>query len=870
MFVYNICFEVASAAFLVILYIYIRLQYSRQSEANKAFEKLTLYVLAANVADVVSAITLSYARELPHWINLVTNSAYFILIAFLGYQFTVYTQACVKRKEMELLSEKDAFPEKKNFMGKFNQLIMLAFFGVFIANAFTGVIFSIGEQGEYVHGPLYLGMYIMSFYFISCSGFVMLTHYRLFEKWQLFSVFIYLIIAFIGPLLQMLFFPDVLLAVFSSALGLVMMLFSMETPDYQKLVKTMAQLEQAQAKAEKASQAKSRFLANMSHEVRTPVNALLGYNEMILKESKDTTVKEYAHNVQSAGKVLISMFDDILDFINLDSGELTLSKETYETIPPIQELVTYTLVNAGKKNLKVHLDIDENLPRKLWGDMPRLMQITNNLVSNAVKYTIDGFVCIRIKWNAMDLSHGTLCVDIEDTGIGIQEDEIPRIVRCFSGMETEQTQYEPGIGMGLSISAKLLELMGSKLKIQSQYEKGSTFSFEVQQKIVDSTPIGFVNWGKLETKKPEDGGENKVCGGNHHSCELLEENRNSHILIVDDEVMNLRIAKKILEKSYKVHVARTAKDAFTFLEKRLPDLILLDIHMPDMDGFQVMKKMQENEKYKEIPVIFLTADEDIDAEVKGFEMGAADFIKKPLVEDVMVHRIGRILELNHLQKNLKQEVERQTRTAKERHEKVEKISRQTMETLASTIDAKDRYTNGHSIRVAEYSKEIARRLGKSTKEQEDIYYIALLHDIGKIGIPDEIINKTSRLTDEEYAIIKIHPTIGADILENISELPEIAVGAHWHHERYDGKGYPDQLKGEEIPEVARIIGVADAYDAMTSNRSYRNILPKSQVRDEIEKGKGTQFDPVFAQKMLEMMEEDKDFKMREVRNGKKQ
>ena len=196
-------------------------------------------------------------------------------------------------------------------------------------------------------------------------------------------------------------------------------------------------------------------------------------------------------------------------------------------------------------------------------------------------------------------------------------------------------------------------------------------------------------------------------------------------------------------------------------------------------------------------------------------------------------------------------------------EKVERLSSQIMKTLAGTIDAKDKYTKGHSTRVADYAVKIAKKLGKSEKDQGDIYYLGLLHDIGKIGIPDRIINKTTRLTDEEYEIIKTHPIVGAEILENISELPELVLGARWHHERYDGSGYPDGLKGTEIPEMSRIIGVADAYDAMTSNRSYRDVLPQDVVRAEIEKGRGNQFDPLFADMMLELIDEDIHYQMRE-------
>ena len=185
--------------------------------------------------------------------------------------------------------------------------------------------------------------------------------------------------------------------------------------------------------------------------------------------------------------------------------------------------------------------------------------------------------------------------------------------------------------------------------------------------------------------------------------------------------------------------------------------------------------------------------------------------------------------------------------------------------LADAIDAKDAYTNGHSRRVAEYSKEIAKRFGYDENAQSKVYMMGLLHDVGKIGVPDAVINKTGKLTDEEFEMIKAHPGIGSRILENIREMPELSAGARWHHERYNGRGYPDGLAGKDIPEEARIIAVADAYDAMSSNRSYRNTLPQEVIRGEIEKGKSGQFDPTFADIMLAMIDEDKDYNMRDKR-----
>ena len=295
----------------------------------------------------------------------------------------------------------------------------------------------------------------------------------------------------------------------------------------------------------------------------------------------------------------------------------------------------------------------------------------------------------------------------------------------------------------------------------------------------------------------------------------------------------------------------------------MPDLILLDVYMPQMDGHEVLRRLKATEAYADIPVIFLTGDEDESTEVQGFSEGATDFLRKPLRKDVAVQRINRIIELSYLQKNLKQEVERQTEVAEKRRRKVERMSLQMIKALANTIDAKDSYTNGHSTRVAKYSVMLAGRMGYNGEKLEQVQYAALLHDIGKIGIPKEIINKPSRLTDEEYEIIKTHPVIGGNILDEITEIPDIAVGARWHHERYDGKGYPDKLMREEIPELARIIGVADAYDAMTSKRSYRDVLPQEIVLAEIEKGKATQFDPVIAEHMVQIMKKDITYQLHE-------
>ncbi len=339
--------------------------------------------------------------------------------------------------------------------------------------------------------------------------------------------------------------------------------------------------------------------------------------------------------------------------------------------------------------------------------------------------------------------------------------------------------------------------------------------------------------------------------------------KQGYILVVEDDKESRLEAEKILQKQFTVSLAENAEEALEIIKKRIPDVLLLEADMPVVNGFEFMKLLQANVEMSSVPVIFLTTDYNQSVEVKGFEAGAQDFIRKPFVADIMIQRVSRVLELSRLQKHLQEEVDRQTRRAEERRKQVERLSNQIINALAESIDAKDSYTNGHSMRVAQYSVKIAERAGKSKEEQERIHYMGLLHDIGKIGIPDSIITKNSSLSDKEYYVTRKHPEIGAEILANISEIPDLGIGARWHHERYDGTGYPDGLKGEEIPEEARIIAVADAYDAMASKRSYRDVLPQQVVYGEIKKGKGTQFDPVFADIMLVLMEEDTAYTMRE-------
>ena len=344
----------------------------------------------------------------------------------------------------------------------------------------------------------------------------------------------------------------------------------------------------------------------------------------------------------------------------------------------------------------------------------------------------------------------------------------------------------------------------------------------------------------------------------------MDENKQKKptVLAVDDDDVNLFMVNSILGPMARVVKKSSGIVALKYLSDHNVDLVLLDFNMPGMDGMEVLAEMRRREETKNVPVIFMTGEIDVELETEVFQAGAVDFVRKPFAPMVLKARTRRVLQNEYLKRNLRDEVAEQTQLAEERLAAHIRLFDQTILALVKTIDAKDKYTQGHSQRVAEYTRMIARRAGESPARLQELYSMGLLHDIGKIGVPSAIINKNSRLTDEEYDIIKSHTTLGAEILKPIVEFPKLSIGARNHHERWDGRGYPDGLAGEDIPKDARLIAVADAYDAMTSRRSYRGVMEQERVRNEIERGRGSQFDPYYAGIMLQLIDEDKEFKMR--------
>ncbi len=320
------------------------------------------------------------------------------------------------------------------------------------------------------------------------------------------------------------------------------------------------------------------------------------------------------------------------------------------------------------------------------------------------------------------------------------------------------------------------------------------------------------------------------------------------IMVVDDDKTNLQIVKDVLGDEHDLLLALSGEMALKFISKRKPDLILMDLMMPVMDGRETMRRILADPANRSIPFVFLTANQDAEEENACLSMGASDFITKPIVPAVLRQRISRILELEEYHRDLEAKVEEKTRQYQE-------LALESIFAIVSIIEAKDEITEGHSVRVAGYSKALAEAMGYDEQRVDEVFQTGLLHDVGKIGIPDFILKKEGKLTREEYGEIKEHTSIGGHILAAIETMGYLADGAKYHHERYDGTGYPQKLKGDEIPEIGRIIAVADVFDALVSKRHYKEAMDLSTARDEIIRGAGTQFDPKIVNVFLKLLDD---------------
>lgn len=384
-------------------------------------------------------------------------------------------------------------------------------------------------------------------------------------------------------------------------------------------IREIMYMDREKQQALQASESKGRFLANMSHEIRTPIHAVLGMDAMILRESKEAQIREYALDIQNAGQTLLSLINDILDISKIESGKLEILPVEYDFSSLIHDIINMMEMKARDKGLALELSVDENIPSGFWGDDVRIRQVLVNLMSNAIKYTEKGRVTLTVS-AALQGENANLTFRVEDTGIGIREEDLGKLFGEFDRIEERRNRNIEGTGLGMSITTQLLELMGSHLQVESVYGEGSVFHFTLEQKIMSNEPIG-----DLEQRI-----KNRAAG---YSYQAMFTAPDANVLIVDDNAVNRRVLTNLL-KPTAIHIdeAGGGEQCLELVKERAYDIIFLDHMMPDMDGIQVLHKMREWSDYpcKNTPVIALTANAVSGAREMYLNEGFQNFLSKPV------------------------------------------------------------------------------------------------------------------------------------------------------------------------------------------------------------------------------------------------
>jgi len=329
------------------------------------------------------------------------------------------------------------------------------------------------------------------------------------------------------------------------------------------------------------------------------------------------------------------------------------------------------------------------------------------------------------------------------------------------------------------------------------------------------------------------------------------------ILIVDDNEVNIDSLIEILEDRYEIYAATSGLDALDLLSEEDIDLVLLDIMMPQMNGYEVCKKIKSNPLTKDIPVIFITASTDEESIEKAYSVGGSDYINKPFKVKEIISRVANQLLLSNKQKTLERIIAKKTQKIQEMNIELIKTQEEIILTLGIAAESRSKETGNHIKRVAKYSYLLAKYYGLDEELAQKIYKASPLHDLGKIAIPDNILNKPAKLTNEEYEIMKTHAQIGYDILKNSKRelLKTAAIIAYEHHEKWDGSGYPRGLKGKEISIEGRITALADVFDALGSDRCYKKAWPDEKIFELIENERAKHFDPDLVDIFFEHLDE---------------
>ncbi len=408
-----------------------------------------------------------------------------------------------------------------------------------------------------------------------------------------------------------------------------------------KIRKLNKEYEKAKDEAVRANEAKSLFLSNMSHEIRTPINAVLGMNEMILRESSDEQLLSYAQNIQSAGKTLLFLINDILDMSKIESGKMEIVKVEYEPANVIMDLWNVIFLRAQEKGLALEFSLDETMPKTLYGDDVRIKQIVTNLLTNAVKYTPQGRIDLYASYERAGQGQINLILSVKDTGMGIKKEDMGKLFESFQRLDEEKNRNIEGTGLGMNITMSLLKLMDGDMKVESEYGKGSAFTVTIPQKVVCDEPTG--SFAEIRSRQEQ----------NHLKKQQTFEAPEASVLVVDDNEMNRKVFQSLLKRTkMKITTADSGKRCLELVKQEHFHMIFMDHMMPEMDGIETLHAIQNLSGFPNegTPIIVLTANALSGAREAYLKEGFADFLTKPIDGDLLEQTVAKYLPENLIQR----------------------------------------------------------------------------------------------------------------------------------------------------------------------------------------------------------------------------
>lgn len=393
-----------------------------------------------------------------------------------------------------------------------------------------------------------------------------------------------------------------------------------------KISELNREYEKAKDEAIRANEAKSLFLSNISHEIRTPINAVLGMNEMILRECSDKQLLSYAANIQSSGKTLLFLINDILDMSKIESGKMEIVRVEYEPENLIMDLWNVIFLRAQEKGLDISFTLDETLPRIMFGDDVRIKQIVTNLLTNAVKYTPQGGIAMHVAYERRGEGQIALIISVKDTGMGIRKEDMGKLFESFQRLDEEKNRNIEGTGLGMNITMSLLKLMDGEMKVESEYGQGSEFTVTIPQRIVCDEPVG--NFEAIRKRREQN------LAQKQQTFEAPE----ASVLVVDDNSMNLTVFKSLLKRTkMRITTADSGSRCLELVQKERYHIIFMDHMMPEMDGIETLHEIRKLSDSPNIdtPVIVLTANALSGAREGYLKEGFADFLTKPIDGDLL-------------------------------------------------------------------------------------------------------------------------------------------------------------------------------------------------------------------------------------------